>query len=224
MIIKPGFETEMADLAVDEPKDFEFKKKSDWMVGFGGSISAGVTLRKGRVYFGCADHHLYCVNAKTGKEAWRFRAKGILGDFRPLVNKNIVYFGSIDTNFYALDVKTGKLIWSFRTGGTIWSSPVYYDGLVIFGSWDCYLYALEWETGKEVWRFQTSSKNQSFHVYDIKYSFTGHVENVTGGEEGELYKKTETRVDLAGDVYAPLSQYATTDVVYGASKKKYGNI
>gem|GEM_PF-5058434 len=196
--------------------------KEKWRFNMG-STEATPLLYENRLYIGSWDNNFYCIDL-NGKEIWRFRAKDILGDFKPVVHNGIIYFGSIDKSFYALDVETGQLVWSFNTGGTIWSSPVCYEGLIIFGSWDCYLYALDCKTGEEAWRFQTSNKNPSFHVYNIEYSFGGSVKNVSESEGKREYEKAGTNVDLTDEVYTPLSQYVKTDIVYGTSKKKYSDV
>ena len=173
MLIETGFETELADLVAEKPKEFGFKKKSDWIVGFGGSISAGVTLKDGKVYFGCADHHLYCVDAKSGKEVWRFRANDVNDTSRPFIHEGIVYAGFFDGYMYALGERGGQMIWKFKTGDRITGTANGLGGLLVFGSWDGYIYGVNRKNGKEIWNFNTGERVAGSATVDGKRIYIG---------------------------------------------------
>jgi len=102
---------------------------------------------------------LYAVDAKSGKELWRFEGEGWNEFHRCLVN-GIIYFGS-DKNLHAVDIKTGQEFWRFETGGWVSSSPSVSEGVVYFGSDDDNLYAVDIKTGKELWRFKTRQLGHS---------------------------------------------------------------
>ena len=46
----------------------------NWTYVAGARIDSPPTVHKGRVVFGCADGWVYCLNAKDGQLAWRYRA------------------------------------------------------------------------------------------------------------------------------------------------------
>lgn len=79
-----------------------------------------------RILFGSDAGFLFCLDATTGKELWRFKV--VTGG-----NKNIwsapaawdgrVYFGAYDGNVYCLDVATGDEIWRFTGADWVGSSP-----------------------------------------------------------------------------------------------------
>lgn len=48
--------------------------KSNWTFTAGGRIDSPPTYWKGRVLFGCVDGWVYCLRAKDGELAWRYRA------------------------------------------------------------------------------------------------------------------------------------------------------
>ena len=52
--------------------------KTLWSYTTGGKIDSSPSLWKGRVIFGSADGHLYCLNSDNGELVWRFR--GAEGD------------------------------------------------------------------------------------------------------------------------------------------------
>lgn len=130
--------------------------------GFPGSP----TVSNGRVYCGNNDGHLYCIDARTGKQLWSFRASAEVESTPALANGRVV-FGSFDGFSYCLDAVTGKEVWRFRTGPRlatvkgiaevkqgIDSSAMILHGLVYFGAWDGGVYCLRLDDGKLVWKKQ----------------------------------------------------------------------
>lgn len=128
------------------------------------------------VYFASsADDTLRALDAKTGKERWRFTADGPLR-FAPQVSDGQIFFGGDDGIARCLDAGTGKLIWSFRGGPTsemilgngrmisrwpIRTGVLVDQGVLYFvaGMWPTegvFVYALEAKTGKVIWCNDTS--------------------------------------------------------------------
>ena len=67
------------------------------------SLALTPAVSDGVVYFGSTDNHLYALDAKTGKEKWKFKT----GDWvssSPAVSDGVVYFGSYK-HIYALDIE-----------------------------------------------------------------------------------------------------------------------
>ncbi|MDA0841900.1 MAG: PQQ-binding-like beta-propeller repeat protein [Planctomycetota bacterium] len=78
-----------------------------------------------RVFIGSYDHHLYSIDALTGKKQWAFTAGD--GIFSTPVIGNVegdpvVVFGSADRTVYALFAKTGDRRWTHET--FLWSDTV----------------------------------------------------------------------------------------------------
>ena len=94
---------------------------------------------------------LLCIDRKTEKQRWSFRAEGGFWS-TPAIVQGRVYIGCDDHRMVCLDEKTGALVWQTSTGRAVWSSPCVVDGKVVFGSYDGFLYMLEAETGKELFR------------------------------------------------------------------------
>ena len=113
----------------------------------------------GVLYVGSWDSYLYAVDARTGKEKWRFHGGedplihnqvGFQGS--PAVANGVVYTGCRDSNLYAIDAATGKEKWHFNNQGSwVISSPAVAQGKVIFATSDSSLYyVLDAETGKTI--------------------------------------------------------------------------
>jgi outer membrane protein assembly factor BamB len=116
------------------------------------------TVADGRVYFGSGDHHVYAVDARTGRLDWKFAAGDVVHS-SPAVANGTVYIGCWNGVLYALDAATGRLRWKFASGVDkthfmqgIPGSPAVADGVVAFGSRDNYIYGLNSRTGRELWR------------------------------------------------------------------------
>jgi outer membrane protein assembly factor BamB len=115
-------------------------------------------ISDGVVYFGSGDHHVYALDAATGKPRWSFEASTVV-HASPAVAGGKVFVGDLDGNFYALDAASGKKLWGF-TGASdgihfmqgFPGSAAVSEGVVVFGSRDAFLYALDAATGKLLWK------------------------------------------------------------------------
>ncbi len=152
-----GFDSfESSDFEM-EIEDFELvkTKKMDrnFMIGEGGSIMSTPVVHEGMLYFGSADNYVYAVDAKTGKEVWKYKTGGKIFSI-PAISDGMLFIGSYDKSLYAITLD-GKEAWRFQTGGEVASSPCVYGDLVLAGSKDGYLYAVDRKTGRRVWSFRT---------------------------------------------------------------------
>jgi outer membrane protein assembly factor BamB len=147
------FETELEDIEVKKIKKFE----RIWKNGFGGSVCYSKMFGK-RVYFGCMDHYVYCIDADTGEEIWRFKTDGSVLSSVSDVYNNVIYVGGYGGELHAIDFNSGKEIWRFKTGDKIFCCPIMYNEKVYFGSKDGNLYCLCAKTGEEIWRFKTGDE------------------------------------------------------------------
>lgn len=119
----------------------------------GGSVSATPLAHDGRIYFGCCDRNFYCLDAETGKEAWRFATGGLIS-LDSVMHGGVIYFTSFDHSLYAITLE-GRLVWKADCGD-IPGSPLYHEGKVYVGSRDGNLLALDAATGRLIWKFGTS--------------------------------------------------------------------
>jgi len=75
-----------------------------------GGAANDILARDERIYAGSADNFFYCVMAKDGRVAWRWRAGGDpVG--RPVSDDDRVYFVALDNVLRALSLKSGVQQW-----------------------------------------------------------------------------------------------------------------
>ena len=119
-------------------------------------VHASPAIADGKVFVGSWDSYFYAVDAKSGKEVWRFKTGedpeihnqvGIQSS--AAVADGVVYFGCRDSNLYAVDAKTGLKKWAFNNKGSwVIGSPAVRDGKVYFSTSDSgALYVLDAKTG-----------------------------------------------------------------------------
>ena len=80
-----------------------------WERRLGGAVADIVAFDE-RIYAGSADNFFYCVMAKDGRVAWRWRTGADITG-RPIADDDRVYFVSLDNVLRALDLKSGAQQW-----------------------------------------------------------------------------------------------------------------
>ncbi len=115
------------------------------------------------------DACLFAVDARTGKDVWRFRSKNTAFSI-PTIAGDLVYVGDKGGNLYALNSKTGKEQWKYKGKGKRFdmSAAAVSDGILYFNSSEFFdvtgqqpyfnsdesLYAIDAQTGQEKWVFK----------------------------------------------------------------------
>jgi outer membrane protein assembly factor BamB len=105
------------------------------------------------IYFGDDEHHLFAVNAKDGKQIWKFTASGKVGT--PAIMDGRVFFSDHGGNLYAVDLKDGKAVWKAAKKNKVATALAAYNKLVYYGGEKNSLYAVDALTGEEKWVYRT---------------------------------------------------------------------
>ncbi|MEJ2663137.1 MAG: PQQ-binding-like beta-propeller repeat protein, partial [Spirochaetia bacterium] len=129
----------------------------------------------GTVYFGSNDMSFYALEARSGREKWRFKTGGNVRSSAAAAY-GMVFFDSYDGYLYALNAKSGELKWrfdllkesgdagrriKFYPGDDFTSSPVVENGVVYIGARNpvyCF-FAVDAFSGNEKWSFSPPEVN-----------------------------------------------------------------
>lgn len=112
-------------------------------------------VANGVVYQSALDHHLYAIDAATGKEIWKFKADAPIGAQPTLIN-DILYFGSFDSKFYAIKAADSSKVWEQAVDGWIWNNPLIEDGTIYIANVRGAVFALNQADGKIKWKADVS--------------------------------------------------------------------
>ncbi len=187
-----GYGMPKADGIVPDPWDF-------WL--------SSPLVQDGRVYFGSSDHHVYALDAATGKEAWRFEADDSI-HAAPALSNGRLFIATWGTKLYALDAKTGAKLWDFQGGKDAetgifqgFSAAPTVDGDTVYiGSRDGFMRAFAVADGKPRW------------VYDAEKSW---VLATAAVDTDSLYFPTsDTTIFIALDKITGKEKYRTDTKVW----------
>jgi len=112
--------------------------KTKWTYFTNGPVRFAPVASEGKVYFVSDDGYLYCVNAETGKLAWK--VSGAPGARKSLGNKRVISS------------------WPARGGAVVRNGRVYFTAS-IWPFMGTFIYCLNAKTGAKVWVNDGSSQN-----------------------------------------------------------------
>jgi outer membrane protein assembly factor BamB/tRNA A-37 threonylcarbamoyl transferase component Bud32 len=150
-----------------------------WKFSCADEIRGSASYAKGMVYFGSYDHHLYAVNAETGKLVWKYQTDGGIVS-RPAILDDFVFVGSEDHRLHVLSARSGSLLWTYYTKGPVRSSPFIAHGHIFIGSDDMSLHAININGGRGIWQIETIAEIRST-------PYVTQDEIYAGNESGEFY-------------------------------------
>jgi outer membrane protein assembly factor BamB/peptidoglycan/xylan/chitin deacetylase (PgdA/CDA1 family) len=145
-------------------------EKWSYSAGAGISTTPALSADGTRVYFGCADGDLYCLNTSNGSKVWSYPVgyKSYSTPCSPTVDASgRILVGSNWGQFLCIDAD-GNEVWRYETRSDVRSSPaVNADGTVFFGTMDGFLYALN-SDGTLKWRYLTKGSIFSSPAIDAE--------------------------------------------------------
>ncbi len=134
-----------------------------------GPVRSTPALVNNKLFFGSGDGYLYCINATSGKEIWKFNSSSPVHSSPEYFNGR-VYFTNLEGNLFCLNGNDGKSAWkqflgkdlSYKWGFDYYtSSPSVYKNNIIAGGGNGNLYLLNASTGKIEWTYKTGSRIKS---------------------------------------------------------------
>ncbi|HEX9795753.1 MAG TPA: serine/threonine-protein kinase [Anaerolineales bacterium] len=110
---------------------------------------------EGKVYVGCYDNNVYCLNADDGEFLWKYATEGGIAA-TPVIDDGVLYVASEDHRLYALTAEGGRLLWTYYAEGPLRSTPTSFEGHIFFGSDDHYLHVVNASSGRRAWRVEAA--------------------------------------------------------------------
>ncbi len=161
-----------------------FDGKEMWRFQCGEAMDSG-TGYKDMFLFCNGDGNLYAVDAKTGKELWRYHT-GTVNYHHPAVWNDKIFFSSWDCHIYAVDIE-GNALWRFATSVSKESEiPPTYDA----------------------WEAEIKKSSDVSDTIDTAEKYSGAIENLNLSEYG-------TKSEYAGkSEYTHKSEYTTDFVIF----------
>lgn len=147
-----------------------------WTTKLPAPIESSPVTFNNKLFVGCLDGKLYCLDIKTGTMLWNFETKGPIYS-SPSVTEAKVVIGSNDGYVYCLDTEDGKLLWDFQTDAAIQSSPTITTDygntktFVFVTSLDGKIYALDLLSGQSMWQF--NARNPIYSSPSVNYKLGG---------------------------------------------------
>lgn len=121
------------------------------------TIHSSPAVADGMLYVGGDDGKLIALDAKTGKDVWKFDTRSGIGT-PPTIAEGVVYFGSVDGKIWAIDAKSGVAVTTWKNGFKMLDetagAPAVANGMVYTLSTDQMLHAIGAATGKERWFYR----------------------------------------------------------------------
>ncbi|MEZ4872526.1 MAG: PQQ-binding-like beta-propeller repeat protein [Bdellovibrionales bacterium] len=113
-------------------------------------IDARPIVLDDRIYVASFDEALYCLDANTGQQIWRYDEGGYAA---VSIDEDRVYFSTTQYNIVALDKSSGKKIWNYASENGYLTQPQLYKSTVVVGESDGALLALDAQSGKKLGDF-----------------------------------------------------------------------
>jgi outer membrane protein assembly factor BamB len=153
----------------------EFALSLKWKKRFQGPVTSSPVVYEEKVYFGCRNGGLYCLDAGTGEQVWKFAAGTGIGA-SPAVLDHRVFIGGYNGSFWCVDANSGEKVWEFKAAAKIVSSASVASGSVLFGSYDRNLYCVSAKDGKLRWKYKAAGVVWSSPLVEKGRVFFGSVD------------------------------------------------
>jgi len=147
-----------------------YQSYMDWVGDLGNPCPQGASNPTG---------FLVAMNARTGRQKWRFKTQPI--ESTPLLRNGKLYVGSWDGNVYAINAKTGRKIWAVQTGDRVNNSAAYFKGRIFIANDSGTVYAINAGSGRVAW---TASEATEF-FYAAPVAAYGRI--YIGSTDGTMY-------------------------------------
>lgn len=134
-------------------------QEEKWKFETDSAINSTLTLDGNNVLFS-SQSTCYLVDAKTGKEVWKFASKDTslidvydLKSPAPILYKDLAIFQTKGGTIYGLNKLDGSVAWEYKAEGSdeVRTTPSIQDNILCFGDVKGNVYAMNLDTQKTIW-------------------------------------------------------------------------
>lgn len=191
-------------------------QKQVWTVPTAAGMNSKAILH-GEMLFFVAGDTCYAVEAKTGKEKWKYdaqvenknRKNWDYHDASPAVYKDMLLFPTSDGRVIGLNQQDGSVKWQFATGKNepIRTTPFVQEALLFIGDWVGNFYAINLENQSVQWTVNVGDYpiQTSPYVHNNTVYFGGrdaiiHAVDIHSGKEKWAYQDPQQSW-FTGDIF-----------------------
>jgi len=171
------------------PATIALRGQRAWVRPVVGPVIASPVVTGGVVYIGGTDGYLHALDARDGRELWRFAVGAELVNTTPAVHGDLVYTGASGGALFARDRRTGRPRWSAALHAEPTAPPVVAGGLVVVVAGPATVQALDAASGRLRWLAHPP------RVLDLGYPTEGAA-TVRDGTVYEDFSSSDTVVAL----------------------------
>ncbi|MBP7732644.1 MAG: PQQ-binding-like beta-propeller repeat protein [Caldisericia bacterium] len=154
--------------------DFD-KPKLIWSNEEIGTIFSSPIYANKRVYVGCRNNSIYCLEEGTGKIVWEYQSDDSFYS-TPAYSNDRICIGSTDGKLYCLDANNGKKLWEKSIGECFVSANIN-NNKVYIGSSSSMFYCFDLNSGNEIWSINTIEDVEEYPVIQDNKVYFGTFNN-----------------------------------------------
>lgn len=170
-------------------------------VVFEGEIVDSLSQQEGRVYFSTRKGYVYCFDAGTQKEVWKFQTEDAI-EMHPYSGRENLYVYDSANTLYCFN-KEGRLIWQKSIKENISSGICEGPEQVFIGTEKGRVLSLAQSDGDELWNFQAGGALRTDPVFTLGKVVFGSDDHFLYilNLRGSLIAKFETQDKIRGGLY-----------------------
>lgn len=124
-----------------------------------GGLYAAPVISQKKLFAGCDDGSLVCLEASGGKKIWSLKGDApIYGGIGMETGLGILVFSNGEGDLSAVDASSGSLLWKTKLNGFSQGTPLVSGGMVFLGTWGNRFYGVNLEDGKVLWEKEMGKK------------------------------------------------------------------
>lgn len=181
------------------------------------SYFAASPLVQGRtLYVGSLDHHLYALDAESGRVRWTVELGGGIPT-TPAWAEGLIVVCCNDGRVYGVDPEARRVVWTIEVGAPLLTDPLVIQGAVFTGDSEGEVVALPWHMGEYLWAAQWLELAGRHSESGDCYALAAH-HCASGDEQERLYRTAETEWGKAGEPEKAAEMWLALDRLLEAAR------